>query len=332
MNDSKMLNKISRKDALYGARMDYAGEKMSQEYVIQTKNLTKQFRKHKAVDNVCINVEKGSIYGLIGKNGAGKTTLMKMVTGLSRKTSGEIFLFGEHGIAINNMYRRMGTLIENPGIYTNMSAFQNLKTKAVGMGLHNYDDKIREILDLVSLGDTKKKKSGKFSLGMKQRLGIALALIGEPDILVLDEPINGLDPQGIAEIRETIMKLNRERGITILISSHILEELSKVVTHYGIIDNGQIIEEVSKEQLMDKCQERLIIRTDNPDRACPVIEKAGIHNYKVMDNSTIYLFEQLNRSAEINKELVTANVPVNEIYINNQSLENYFIQITGGDK
>lgn len=302
---------------------------MNAEYVIETRQLSKQYRKHKAVNQVDLHVKKGSIYGLIGKNGAGKTTIMKMICGLASQTEGEVILFGGNEENKDLVYKRIGMLIENPGLYPGMNAYDNLKCKALCMGISNYSEKICEILELVGLERTGGKAVKKFSLGMKQRLGIALALIGEPDVLVLDEPINGLDPQGIAEIREMLVKLNQEKNITILISSHILEELSKIVTDYGIIRDGKLVEEISKEELMEKCLERIEIKTTNVDKATTILENMDIQNYKVLDNETIHVYEKLEQIKEINKQLVMEDVDVMSIMINNESIENYFFQLTG---
>ena len=211
------------------------------ETILKTNLLTKQFKKQKAVDGVSLQIERGAIYGLIGRNGAGKTTFLRMVAGLARPTSGEIELMGIPSTekSIRSAFERVGCLIEQPGIYNNLSAFENCKLKAMCCGVYS-KEYVEEKLALVGLSDVGKKTVGNFSLGMKQRLGIALAMIGEPDLLILDEPINGLDPQGIIEVRDIIQTINRERNITILISSHILEELSKIATHYGIIHNGRL--------------------------------------------------------------------------------------------
>lgn len=301
---------------------------MNGDYVIETKQLTKTYGKINAVSKVDMHVKKGSIYGLIGKNGAGKTTIMKMICGLARETTGEVYLFGNLDKRKEMSYRRLGILIENPGIYPGMSAYDNLKCKAICLGINSYDEIIHETLKFVGLENAGKKKVRKFSLGMKQRLGIALALIGEPDVLVLDEPINGLDPQGIAAMRETLLKLNREKKITILISSHILEELSKIATDYGIIKDGELIEEISKEMLMERCLERIEIKTPNPDKAAIVIEEAGIKKYKVLDKETIHIYEQLDNIIKINKLLINADIEVAAIMVNNESIENYFIHLT----
>lgn len=308
--------------------------KMNNDYVIETKQLVKcysnRFKTSRAVNEVDLHVKKGSIYGLIGKNGAGKTTLMKIICGLARSDAGEVYLFGNNNISDELSYNRLGILIENPGIFPGMSAYENMKCKAICLGMNNYESKITEILELVGLKDVGIKHVGKFSLGMKQRLAIGIALLGEPDILVLDEPINGLDPQGIVEVREILLKLNKEKNITILISSHILEELSKLVTDFGIIVNGRLVQEISKDELMEKCHERMEIKTDNPDRAITVIEKMGIRNYKVINTDTLFIYERLEESGNINKELVMNDVDVKSILLNSESIEDYFLNVTGG--
>ena len=216
------------------------------EMLLETRNLTKQYGHHKAVDSVNMHIKKGAIYGFIGRNGAGKTTCLKMISGLSKPTCGEIEMFGYKGKDLQKVRSRIGCLIEAPGLYGNMTAYENLniKCKLFGIKKKSY---IEEILRIIGLEDVGKKKTKHFSLGMKQRLGIGLALVGEPDLLVLDEPINGLDPQGIAEIRDTIQRLQKEKNMTICISSHILEELSKIATDYGIIHNGSLLQEITRE-------------------------------------------------------------------------------------
>ena len=223
------------------------------ELLLQTRNLTKQYGRHRAVDDVNMHIKKGAIYGFIGRNGAGKTTCLKMISGLSTPSYGEIEMFGYKGKDLQKVRSRVGCLIEAPGLYGNMSAYDNLniKCKLTGVKEKGY---IEELLKTVGLDTVGEKKTKHYSLGMKQRLGIALALVGEPDLLILDEPINGLDPQGIVEVRETIQKLAKERGMTICISSHILEELSKLATDYGIIHNGCLVQELTREELMKKCR------------------------------------------------------------------------------
>ena len=300
------------------------------DYLLRTINLTKQYKKQKAVDNISVHIERGAIYGLIGRNGAGKTTFLKMISRLAAPTSGEIELFGYQKKAIDNVYDRIGMLIEEPGLYPNLNAFDNLKLKAICMGVYKKEN-INDILEIVGLNTTGNKKIKNFSLGMKQRLGIGMALVGEPDLLVLDEPINGLDPQGIVEVRDIILKLNQERNITVIISSHILEELSKLATHYGIIHQGRLIEEFSKEEIMQKCSERIEIILEEPDRACTILDGLKIHNYKVVDEKTIYVYEKLEEMGDINMELSVNRIKVNSINVIKESLEKYFMELTGGN-
>ncbi|MBC5687887.1 ABC transporter ATP-binding protein [Mediterraneibacter sp. NSJ-55] len=299
------------------------------EYLLSTYNLTKQFGHKKAVDQVSIHIKRGAIYGFIGRNGAGKTTFLKMISGLAQPTGGEIEMFGYKGKDLKNVRSRVSCLIESPGLYGNMSAYDNLlvKCKLFGISGKTY---IPEILRTVGLSDTGKKKVKHFSLGMKQRLGIGLALVGEPDLLVLDEPINGLDPQGIAEVRDTIIQLQEERNMTILISSHILEELSKIATHYGIIHNGSLLQELTREELWKRCSERIEIILDDPQKAIPVIDKMGFTNYQVVDKERIYIYERLLESAAVNMELAKAGISVKGIGITSEELESYFLNLTGG--
>ena len=303
---------------------------MSKEILLQTTGLTKRFGHHKAADNVDIHLKRGAIYGFIGRNGAGKTTCLKMISGLMTPTSGEIELFGYKGKDIEQVRSRVGCLIEAPGIYGNMTAYQNMKLKCQVFGIKK-DSYINEILENVGLADVGNKKTKHFSLGMKQRLGIGLALVGEPDLLVLDEPINGLDPQGIVEVRDIIQRLCDERNMTIIISSHILEELSKIATDYGIIHNGTLLQELSREELMKQCRERIEIDMDDPKEAVPVLDNMGIHNYQVVDKNRIHIFERLNDSATINMELAKAGLMVRSISVNSEKLESYYLKLTGGE-
>ena len=299
------------------------------ELLLQTRALTKQYGRHRAVDQVSMHIKKGAIYGFIGRNGAGKTTTLQMISGLASPTAGEIELFGCRGRDLSRIRSRVGCLIEGPGLYGSMSARDNLKMKCMLLGVYKrgYEE---ELLDIVGLGGVGKKPVKRYSLGMKQRLGIALALVGEPDLLVLDEPINGLDPQGIAEVRDTVLKLNRERNMTILISSHILEELSKIATDYGIIHNGTLLQELTNEELMEKCSERLEVTLDDPERAVPVMDRLGIKRYQVADREHIYIFERLEESAALNMAFAKAGIPVRGISVTNEELETYFLKLTGG--
>ena len=300
-----------------------------QQYLLSTKGLTKQYGYHKAVNQVDMHIKKGAIYGFIGRNGAGKTTCLKMISGLATPTSGEISMFGYSGKELSQVRSRIGCLIETPGLYSGMTAYDNvmIKCKFVGIQKKEY---VKEILYMVGLNDVGAKKVKHFSLGMKQRLGIGLALVGEPDLLVLDEPINGLDPQGIAEIRDVIKKLNIEKNMTILISSHILEELSKIATDYGIIHQGMLLQELTRDELMKRCSERIEIVLPNPEQALPVLDNMGFTNYQVIDKTHIYIYERFNESATVNRELIKSDVMIDSISITSEELEHYFLNLTGG--
>ncbi len=295
------------------------------EYVIETKNLSKKFKTKLAANNVNMHIEKGSIYGFIGKNGAGKTTVMKLILGLLRPSGGEITINGSEDL--NKQRARIGSLIEDPGIYKNCTAFENMKRYAI---LFNTSDaEIKAILKIVDLDKTGKKVAGQFSLGMKQRLGIAISLLGHPDILILDEPINGLDPAGIKQVRDTILRLNKEKGITFLISSHLLDELAKITTHYGIIRDGVLLEEISAKELMDRCVTNIKIVVDNPEAASKLLEtKKLINKYEIKDKA-IYLYDSLDHPELIVEALVRDEFKVYEVSKNESAFENYFIERIG---
>ncbi len=299
------------------------------EYVLSTENLCKQYSKHLAVNNVSLHIKRGEIYGFIGRNGAGKTTFMKMACGLAMPTSGEIELFGAKGNGINMHRQRIGNLIEEPGLFPNMSGINNLKCKCYALGIYK-KGYVEYLLETVGLKDAGKKKARKYSLGMKQRLGIAMALVGGPDLLILDEPINGLDPQGIAEIREMLLRLKNEKNMTIMVSSHILEELYKVADTFGIINNGKLVQEFSREELSAKCNDYIEIIVNDSAKACTNIEKLGFSDYKVMDDGSIHIYKELDRLGEINRELVISGCIVNSIKLVQENLENYFLELTGG--
>lgn len=301
------------------------------EYAITTNCLTKRYKHTTAVDSVSLHVKRGEIYGFIGRNGAGKTTCMKVICGLASATEGELSLLGHSGQEVREYYGKIGNLIENPGIYGNMTAEQNMEAKCILMGIKR-EGYIKELLDFVGLGNTGNKKSKQFSLGMKQRLGIALALVGDPEILVLDEPINGLDPQGIVEVRETLLRLKNEKHMTIMISSHILEELSKLADTYGIIDSGHLLQEISREELEAKCESYIRFHVSKMQETVKLITDMGISKYLVTDEHTIKIYERLEQSAEINRALVTSGVDVSEVVVIMGQLEDYYLQLTGGAK
>lgn len=230
------------------------------EALVQTHNLTKCYGRHKAVHNVNLSVRKGEIYGLIGRNGAGKTTILRLISGLAKPTEGSISLFGQNSRDSIYMQKKIGILIESPGVYPDMSARDNVKLKCLAIGISS-SSYIEELLNNVGLAAVDKKKVKCFSVGMKQRLGIALALVGSPELVILDEPVNGLDPQGIAEIREIIVRLNEEKNTTFIISSHILGELSKIATCYGIIENGELKRQILKTELTEDLEEYFLSLT-----------------------------------------------------------------------
>ncbi len=298
-----------------------------EDMLLVTNNLTKVYKKTAAVKGVNIHIRKGAIYGLIGKNGAGKTTIMKMLAGLARPTDGSFDYTGFSG-GNKEAFSRVGALIESPAIMPNLSAYDNLKLKCLAYGIGDRDY-IMNKLSMVGLEGVGKKKAGRFSLGMKQRLGIALALVGEPDFILLDEPINGLDPQGIVEIREMLLKLNSENGVTILISSHILEELSKIATDYAIINEGEIIEESTSEELKTKCRDKIIIKSSDVSGIVPVIDELKFKDYQVIDEHTIFVFDRITESAVLNMEIAKAGFMVDSIGVESSDLEEYFLKVTG---
>ncbi len=301
-----------------------------EEMILTTDNLSKTFKDNKAVDSVNLHIRKGSIYGLIGMNGAGKTTIMKMLTGMIKPTSGS-FTYKGLGQTNKEAFSRIGALIEAPAIYSHLTAFDNLKLKCLAYGI-NDNNYIKEKLTQVGLADVGKKKAGRFSLGMKQRLGIALALVGEPDFLLLDEPINGLDPQGIVELRDLFLNLNKNYGVTILISSHILEELSKIATDYALISYGRIIEEISSEELMNKCRGKVQIKTKFTDKVVTVLDNNGFTNYSVVDAETIDVFERTNEVPEINMLIAREGILIDSIGSVDTGLEDYFLKVAAKGK
>lgn len=295
------------------------------EYVLKTENLTKTYGKNKVVNAVNMHVKKGDIYGFIGKNGAGKTTFMRMVSGLAIPTEGSIEFFGSKEVEVQR--KRLGILIEESGVYPNMTAQENLEIVRRNLGITE-KNLVKEMMEFVGLNEVGNKKVKNFSMGMKQRLGIAIALFRNPDFLILDEPINGLDPSGIKEIRDLLLKLNRERQVTILISSHVLGELSKIATRYGIIKNGVLVEEFTAEQLDEKCKRCQKVVVDNVALASHILEeKCKITNYDVIENQVIRIFEKNEEASSINRELVLGGVELMESYPAGQDLEGYFMEL-----
>lgn len=291
-------------------------------YAVKTKGLTKEFAGKKAVNNVNINVHSGDIYGFIGENGAGKTTLMRMVCGLAEPTSGSIELFGSNDLEAQR--RRIGCTIENPAIYPSMTAVENLENYRILMGIPDKSI-IPNLLKLVGLHDLDKKKTKDFSLGMKQRLMIAIAMMGDPKLLVLDEPMNGLDPMGIKEVRNLLLKLNRERNLTIIISSHLLDELSKIATCYGVINKGVLVDEFSASELDIRCRQSLKIAVDDTERAEYVIKSLGRINYSIDSDNNILIYNHLEEAGAINSQLVKNDIRVDILAPIEQNLEGYFM-------
>ena len=300
------------------------------EYVLTANAVDKTYRKFQALSDLCLHVPKGAIYGFVGKNGAGKTTFIRLICGLQQPSSGSYTLYGmdftDKNIA--KARRRMGAVVETPSIYLDMTAEDNLKEQYRILGLPS-DTGIRELLHLVGLSDTGKKKAKHFSLGMRQRLGIAIALAGDPDFLVLDEPINGLDPQGIIEIRELILKLNRERQITVLIPSHILDELSRLATHYGFIDHGHMVKEISARDLEAACRKCARIKVSDVHALSRVLDRMQLE-YQILSENQADVFAGVNITnlvlalAEEQCELISFEE-------NDETLESYYVNLIGGD-
>lgn len=299
------------------------------EYILQTNALKKSYRHYKALNGLTMNIPKGAIYGFVGKNGAGKTTLIRLICGLQEPTSGEYSIYGVPHTKkeILKSRRRIGAVVETPSIYLDMTAEDNLKEQYRILGLPSYEG-ISEILKLVGLENTGMKKAKNFSLGMRQRLGIALALAGDPDFLVLDEPVNGLDPQGIVEMRELILKLNRERRITVLISSHILDELSKLATHFGFIDKGQIVKEISASELEAACRKCIHVTVSDTKPLSRVLDKNDLE-YTILSGQEAEIFGEISVT-ELVSLLSEENCQVFSMAEHDESLENYYINLVGG--
>ncbi len=301
------------------------------EYVLRTNALSKSYRNFQALKGVSMNVPQGAIYGFVGKNGAGKTTLIRLICGMQEPTSGEYTLYGRKNTQkeIVKARRRMGAIVETPSIYLDMTAEGNLRQQYRILGLPSFEG-IGDLLQLVGLAHTGKKKAKHFSLGMRQRLGIAVALAGDPDLLILDEPANGLDPQGIIEIRELILRLNRERQITVLISSHILDELSKLATHYGFIDNGCMVREISAAELEAACRKCVRMQVSDTKALARVLDGLDIA-YKILSSDTADAYAKLNVS-QLASLLEKENCELISMQERDESLETYYVSLVGGDK
>lgn len=297
------------------------------DFVLETKDLEKTYGQHKVLQKVNMKVPKSSIYGLVGKNGAGKTTLMRVVSGLQKKSGGSYFLFGK-GDEDRNIYRvrsRVGAIIEAPALFLDLSAEENLKMQYTILGLPSFSS-IKETLCLVGLENTGRKKAGAFSLGMKERLGIAMALTGSPDLLFLDEPTNGLDPEAIVEMRELILRLNREKDITVVISSHILDELSRMATYYGFLDSGVMVKEISREDMEKECRKSLKVKVDSQEKASVVLDRLGI-SYSVQGDGYLSIYGEVDMGVLL-KALEFSGI--RDIEKRNETLEGYFMSVIGG--
>ena len=299
--------------------------------ILQTNNIVKSYRHFKALDNVSVTLERGHIYGFIGENGSGKTTLMRILTGLSFPAAGSCSLYGKEGQEeMRALRRRIGSTIEEPALYPEFSVWRNLELQRILVG--NPDKSVcDELLKLLDLSDVREKAVKKLSMGMRQRLGIALALVGKPELLILDEPVNGLDPRNISALRTLLQKLNQEQGITMLISSHILKELYLLATDYIIIHRGRILESLSHEQLAAKCENYVRSSTDDLPECVTVLEKElHVLDYKVMDDRTLHVYAFTEEPQQISRALTKHNIAVRELAVCGRSLEDYFFSVTGG--
>ncbi|MCR5601349.1 MAG: ATP-binding cassette domain-containing protein [Ruminococcus sp.] len=298
------------------------------DYILQTQHLRKTYGKFVALDDLTLNIPKGAIYGMVGRNGAGKTTLIRVITGLNSPTKGEYSLFGvKHTDAkILEVRRKTGAVVETPSLHPDMTARDNLIQQTLALGIPK--DNIDNILKLVGLANTGKKKAKNFSLGMRQRLGVAFSLVGDPEFLVLDEPINGLDPQGIMEVREMILRLNREKGITILISSHILDELSRLATHYGFVERGRVIKEMSAEELEIACRTAVHVNVNDTNILAEVLRGMGLE-HRIYSPNEADIFSPVQVTPLV-LALNEKNCFVNSMTERHESLESYFMGLVGG--
>ncbi len=300
------------------------------ENILVTRGLSKKYRNFTALESADITVHKGDIYALIGRNGAGKTTLMKVISGLTEKSGGEFELFSKKGSDIESEKNRIGCLIENPSFFEKLTVYNNLRYYAVQKGITDMKQ-IDEVLDMVKLTDARNKKFKNLSLGMKQRLGIAFAFMDNPDLVILDEPINGLDPIGISELRDTFSRMNREKDITFIISSHILSELYLIANRFLFIEKGKVIKEITRSELDRECMRCTVIKTSNNKKAAAMLEEIlSINDYKVIDNSEIRIYDDSIRPEVINFTLVKNGLDISALYESGITLEEYFKSLIGG--
>ncbi|MGL4848021.1 MAG: ATP-binding cassette domain-containing protein [Clostridium sp.] len=303
-----------------------------EEYILKANSLNKNYNGKSVLKNLNMSIKRGDIYGLIGKNGAGKTTLMRLITGLANINSGSIEIFDVHNEnSITTERKRIGALIEMPAFYGDMTAVDNMELVRLQKGIPGKAC-IKEKLELVGLTNVEKKRVKDFSLGMKQKLGLAMALLGDPEFLILDEPTNGLDPMGIVYMRELLKKINKESGVTILISSHLLSELNQLATRYGILNNGELVEQLTQKELDEKCKKSLEIKTDDLKKTTWVLENIlKTTNYKVLPNEVIKVYDYVNESGKVSKALSQEGITIYQISISGDNLESYFMSIVGGN-
>ena len=299
------------------------------EYILETKSLSKKYGDFIGLDNLNMKIPKGSIYGFVGKNGSGKTTLIRLICGLQKPSSGEFSLYGVKNSSekIEKARKRIGAIVESPAIFSNMTAKENILYQYKVMGIPK-DDRVEEIIKIVGLCHTKNKKVKNFSLGMRQRLAIAISLVGNPDFLILDEPINGLDPQGIIEIRELILKLNRQKAITILISSHILDELSRIATCYGFIDSGHMIKEMTAEELFENCRKSIGLNVSDTKILARVLDKLNLE-YKIIDDNKADIYGEI-QATKLIENLSKENCIVYSMKEKDESIESFYMNLLGG--
>lgn len=301
--------------------------------ILQVQDLTKKYRNTIALEHVSLQIEKGKIYGFIGQNGTGKTTFLRLVTGLAFPTSGTLTLWGKSSAKdLQEQRKRIGCMIETPALFPNMTAYQNMEIQRIQRGI---PDKavIEKTLNMAGLKNTSKKSVRNFSLGMRQRLGIAIALLNTPEFLILDEPINGLDPAGIVEVRNLLKSLNKEYGMTILVSSHILEELHQTAAEFILIDKGKIIEEISDHELNERCKRHIAIHTTDPRKALLVLEEElHTENFQLLPDGVIRLYDYLDDMEKVAAALLDAHILVTGLSVSGDTLEDYFLSKIGGVK
>ena len=302
-------------------------------YLIETNNLTKRYGQRNVVDSVNMHIPEKAIYGFVGENGSGKTTIMRMLTGLANPTKGSYTMCGVNNKdrAIYAIREKMSAIVEAPSLIPNFSAKENMVYASLYLGLNLTEEKMNDVLKLVHLEDVGKKRVKDFSLGMRQRLGIAMSLLNDPTILILDEPLNGLDPQGIAELRTLMIELNQKHGISILVSSHILSELEKVATHYGFIKKGKLIEEVSANELLEKCKKSLTLKVSDEANAIKVLKKLGAKDISTLPSGELKVYDKIE-TKDIIKALVKADIDILLCNSNDKSVEDYYLNLVGGNE